>query len=132
MKQYILFFSLLLLTSCREEIIAPDSTLSNINQPSKNESSSSYSFDLSANDLTIIVNEGIDFGTNRFRLICNLKSNSQGYVQVRVTDKDGLLYKRILTSTVNVFENISGNPQFVFIQFVNFTGEFSLSLKETF
>lgn len=140
MKQNIKSISFFILVSflavsCREEIIAPDTYATNVNEPILVNEANTYSFVINAQNISIDVTNTTRLNSNMSRVSITIVDYSSGYVSVRIVDRQtnnrfsyfGNEDERLFT------ESLSGYvPASVRIKAVDFTGKLKIELIKTF
>lgn len=76
--------------SCREEIIAPDNLVGNINEPVQLRERNSYVFLLNAENLTMGLSVPLYFSSARTRFNVSLIGYESGYANISVQDVNNL------------------------------------------
>ena len=134
-KIKIFLFSLLLLfVSCREEIIAPDNSTGNINEPFLTRTSNSYIFSINASNITATIDDNTFLSTVKANIYSIIADYSAGYVEVEVkTSTNSVLYSEVFESdTRGTLKNINGfRPEIIAINFQNFTGKLKVTLSSS-
>lgn len=122
------------ITGCREDIISPENTGGNVNEPVLSTSRDIYSFSLNAQNITESVTNNSDLNTFFNQLYISISDYQSGYVDVRVINKGGdLLYQNRLNSNVNgLYTRINGAvPSRIEIEFNNFTARMKFEISPT-
>ena len=135
-KSYYFFILLLpiIICSCREDIIPPNSPVTNINEPVTSNSKNYYSFFVNAKNAsyTVVDHTYLDYGsTNLFYTVTN---HSGGYISLILTDNyNNVQYQEIISSNSSgTSKNIKeANPDIVEIIFYNFTGQLQIQITST-
>jgi len=131
-----LFVTVILLSiSCREDIIAPDNFVTNVNEPILINESNSYSFVINAQNISIDVVNNTNFSTNTSRISITIVDYSSGYVSVRIIDKQsnnrfsyfGNDDQDFFTEALNGYV-----PASVGIKAVDFSGKLKIDMNRTF
>ncbi len=84
---YFVVTVLLLIISCREDIIVPDNLATNVNEPILLNESNSYSFVINAQNISIDVVNNTNFSANTSRISITIVDYSSGYVRIKIIDK---------------------------------------------
>ncbi len=127
----LVFFISLLFSSCRDEIISPDSPAGNINQPVQIKSNSLYTFILSANNLSTTIIDYPELSGTRPTLNISLNNFEQGQLSLNIYENPGrLVYQTVLTGKINPFSAIleSVHADRIEINFISFTGNLKIQL----
>lgn len=122
---------LILLTNCREEILAPGNDTGNINEPIQDNRANYYSLIIHAEDLTSDISAITSFNLSSTRTLLTVSEFNDGSIYFKIKDKQGvLLYNFSAESEVkNEFRKITnGIPGRVEISFKNFSGKMKFSL----
>ncbi len=130
-----LLLSIILLASCREEIIPPNNPAGNINEPVQSRTNTSYTFTINANNISRSVNNYLSLQSTTFRLYATVLDISSGSVQIYLLDSfNNTWYSRTLvTETKNSSEELSGiNLRQIQIKMNNFTGKLRIQLYSLF
>lgn len=133
-KTLTLIFSLLLIilfSSCREEIISPDSH-GNINEPLLTVTNNSYTFLIHASNMNTMVIDRTYLQFSKTRVYSLVTDHSSGYVGVKVqTNNDNVVFAKVYSSdTRGTFDNIEGSqPDVITFNFNNFSGRLRLQLS---
>lgn len=120
--------------SCREEIIEPGNFVGKVNEPVQLRESSSYTFLLNAENLTMNISAPLYFSSSRTRFNVKLAGYESGYTSVEVQDfnmverfsyfvaKDVSYHSELLDGYVPATINIRTN---------NFTGKIQIEFRKT-
>ena len=128
----ILFIVILIVTSCREDIIEPGNFKGNVNEPIQDNQMNNYSFLINAQDFSSSFSVSTNFNYNTSRILLNSSEIEKGLVTIVIKDDSGvLLFSSIVeTELTNKTEKISGAiPGKIDISFRNFTGKLKISLS---
>ena len=128
----ILFIVILIITSCREDIIEPGNFAGNVNEPIQDNQMNNYSFLINAQDFSSSFSVSTNFNYNTSRILLNSSEIEKGLVTIVIKDDLGvLLFSSIVeTELTNKTEKISGAiPGKIDISFRNFTGKLKISLS---
>lgn len=128
----ILFMVILIITSCREDIIEPGNFAGNVNEPIQDNQMNNYSFLINAQDFSSSFSVSTNFNYNTSRILLNSSEIEKGLVTIVIKDDLGvLLFSSIVeTELTNKTEKISGAiPGKIDISFRNFTGKLKISLS---
>jgi hypothetical protein len=134
---YIYFFVTagLLFISCREDIIAPDNFVTNVNEPILINERNTYSFVLNAQNISIDVVNSTHFNASTSRVSITIVDYSSGYVSVRIIDNQtNNRFSYFGNDDENFFsESLVGYvPASVGIKAVDFSGKLKIELYKTF
>ncbi len=127
----LVFFTSLLFSSCRDEIISPDNPVGNINQPVQIKSSSLYTFLLSANNLSTTIIDYPELSGTRPTLNVSLNDFNQGQLSLSIYENPGrLVYQTVLTKKIKPFSAIleSVHADKIEFNFISFTGDLKIQL----
>lgn len=123
---------ILIITSCREEIIEPGNFAGNVNKPIVENNDNYFSIILNANDLSTSYRSNTKFSFINNRTLLTISDLSNGSVRIIVKDKNGssLYFSSNQTEVINDSEQISGSiPESVEFTFSNFSGKLKFSLS---
>ncbi|HSP87801.1 MAG TPA: hypothetical protein VLN45_06690 [Ignavibacteriaceae bacterium] len=129
----ILFFLLLMFISCRQEIVPPDSSLENINEPQLTRTNSSYTFSINANRITETVIDNTFLNTFKSRVRPVISGHSSGSVEIIIqVDQNNILYSALFDDDTNgTFAELEGfQPKVIIFVFNNFTGKLKVNLTD--
>jgi hypothetical protein len=135
MRRYLYFFlipTVLFTGSCREEIIPPDNSGGNINEPSLFSSGSSYIFSINALNISTNFIDNIPFNAVRTRLYSLLEDHTSGFVEIKIrSHEQATLYSGVLYQNSKGYSlNVEGEDQEnILLRFVNFTGKLKIQLS---
>lgn len=125
----ILLISMVLLPSCREEVIAPGNPAGNVNQPVRLRSGSSYTFIINAVNISATVNDYSGVYSTHSQLVITLEDYLQGRVNFNIYDySNRLVYQKLLADNITPLStSLDGiTPDIVNISFINFTGKLKI------
>lgn len=135
--RYFFFFVIVIFlsSSCRENIIAPDSFATNVNEPILVNESNSYSFVINAQNISIDVLNKTNFSAHTSRVSITIVDYSSGYVRIRIIDEQtnnrfsyfGNDDEESYTESLNGYV-----PASVGIRAVDFSGKLKIELNRTF
>jgi hypothetical protein len=131
LKLPIILLSLLLFSSCRQEIVPPDNPVGNINEPNLTRTSNSYIFSINAKNMTTTVTDDTFLNTFRARINSIIADHTSGSVQIKLQNyQDNILYSVVFDDNTNgSSSNINGQqPQKIMFVFNNFTGKLKVTL----
>jgi hypothetical protein len=122
---------MVLISSCREEIIPPGNPAGNINEPVLEKYIDYYSFKINASNLTLSMSDFAYFNALTNYLSFTLIDHNSGSVDVLIWNKSKSLYN---TRFSRDFERttivLDGNvPEFIQIKLNDFTGKISIQLS---
>lgn len=122
----------LLISSCREDIISPDNPSGNINEPVRLKSNTSYTFILSANDISTTIQDYTGLNSTHSVLIITLINYVQGNAALNIYQySKQLIFQKMMTDNVDQlsvrFDNV--NPYILKYEFTNFTGELKIQVS---
>ena len=130
-----IFFLLILVVSCREDIIHPDEFAGNINEPVQINSRNSYTFIINAKDLTMSISALALFNATLARISVTLIDHESGYVNVSVKDlNDVERFRYFADDDVSLFtEVIDGYlPNTIDIRMQEFSGKLKVQLSRAY
>jgi len=130
-----MFFLLILLVSCREDILHPDDFSGNVNEPVQINSRNSYTFIINAKDLSMSITALASFSTTFARISVTLVDYESGYVNVTVKDLDEIeRFRYYANEEVSLFtEVINGYlPNSIDIQMQELSGKLKVQLSRAF
>jgi len=130
-----IFFFLILIISCREDIIHPDELAGNVNEPVQLNSRNSYTFIINAKDLSMNISTLTSFNTTLARISFTLIDYESGYVNVSVKDFNEVeRFRYFADEDVNLFtEVINGYlPNTIDIRMQGFSGKLRVQLSRAF
>lgn len=126
-----LLFILILIPSCREDIIAPGNAAGNINQPVRLHDGSSYTFLINAEDISTTFKDFSGVKSTHSQLILSLEDYSQGQASFYIFDySNQLLYNRLMKANIKTISaSLEGRtPDIITITFKNFTGKLNIQV----
>lgn len=127
-----LVFCLIVISSCREEIIHPDSP-GNINEPLLTITNNSYTFVINAINMSNTVIDKTFLQAIKTSVYSIITDHASGYVEVKIlTSNDNVIFNKIYSDdTGGTFDNIDGfQPDKINLKFNNFTGQLRLRLSK--
>lgn len=136
MKKIILntavLFHLLLLNSCREEIIQPDNISGNINQPTRITEFNLYTFIINAYHANFTLTEATSFAFDKVNLIMTNIDYGNGVVKLNILNDESISYfeyfiNEELDSRIVSVEGFI--PSSIKIQLTDFTGKLKVQLS---
>ena len=130
-----LFSLLILLISCREDIIHPDEIAGNVNEPVQINSRNSYTLIINAKNLSINISALASFNTTLARISVTLVDHESGYVNVIVKDLNDIERFRYFVNTdVNLYtEVIDGYlPNSIDIRLEELSGKLKVQLSRAY
>ncbi len=131
---FVLFF-LILVISCREDIIHPDEFAGNINEPVQINSRNSYTFIINAKDLSMSISALASFNTTLVRISVTLVDHEAGYVNISVKDFNNIeRFRYFVEEDVSLFtEVIDGYlPNTIDIRMQELSGKLRVQLSRAF
>ena len=133
---YLIFvFSLLCLTSCREEIINPNNTGGNLNEPVLVTTNNSYSFFINAANISYNVTNSTYLTGSQNNLLFTVTDHSSGNINVTVFNPagDDVTEYNLNLNGSGYFINLSGTLiDKIKFNFNNFSGKFKLEIVSSF
>lgn len=127
----IILFSAFLLSSCREDVVAPGNPAGNINQPIRLKSNSSYTFIINAENITASLLDNSGITSRHSELFLSLDDYKQGRVNFNIIEySNQLVYQKQLSDNLSQMTvSLEGNtPDIINISFSNFTGKLKIQL----
>jgi hypothetical protein len=127
-----ILFLLILVVSCREDIIHPDEFAGNINEPVQINLRNSYTFIINAKNLTMNISALTSFNTTFARISVTLIDHESGYVNVSVKDlNDVERFRYFADDDVSLFtEVIDGYlPNTIDIRMQELSGKLKVQLS---
>jgi hypothetical protein len=117
--------TLLLFSSCREDIIPPGNEGGNINQPVRLKEGNSYTFILNADNISTTVMDYSGLNSIHTVLLLSVDKYKQGQATFNIYEySDRLVYQKLMTSDVKQIaarlDDVS--PDIIKINFIGFTG----------
>lgn len=119
--------------SCRQDIVPPDNPAGNINEPFFSRTNFSYTFTINADRITRKVVDYTNLNSTRSRFFLVIDDHSSGSVEIEIHDDENyIIYTSLFeTGTSGVFREIEGyEPDFITLNFIDFTGKFRITLTE--
>lgn len=133
MKVFILSIIVLLVTSCREEILEPYNPAGNINQPFQEKKLNYFNIVMTASNLTYEFETDLNFNSSESRIQISVVDREKGNVTVNVLNVNrNLIYvASIETESADLVDRIYGNiPDKVKISFKDFSGKLRVQLSK--
>ena len=130
-----IFFLLILVVSCREDIIHPDELAGNVNDPVQLKSSNSHTFIINAKDLSMSISALTSFNTTLARISVTLVDHEAGYVNISVKDFNNIeRFRYFVDEDVSLFtEVIDGYlPNTIDIRMQELSGKLRVQLSRAF
>ena len=134
-RLFFLFFILIIVASCREDILNPDDFAGSINEPVQINSRNSYTFIINAKDLSRSITALASFNTTFTRVSVTLVDYKSGYANVTVKDLDEIeRFRYFANEDVNLFtEVINGYlPNSINIRMQDLSGKLKVQLSRAF
>jgi hypothetical protein len=122
---------LVLIPSCREEIIAPGNAAGNVNQPVRLQSGSTYTFIINAENLSTSFRDYPGVNSTHAQLILTLEDYSKGQATFYIFDySNRLLYNKVIKDNFKTISaSLSGRtPDIISVNFSNFTGKLKIQV----
>ena len=126
-----LLIILILIPSCREDIISPGNSAGNVNQPVILKSGLSYTFLINAENISTSFRDFSGLSSTRSHLLLSLDDYSQGNANIFIFDySNQLLYNQLLKENVkSTTISLAGRtPDIISISFTNFTGKLKIQV----
>ena len=126
---------LILVISCREDIIHPGEFAGNVNEPVQINSRNSYTFIINAKDLSMSVSTLASFNTTLTRISVTLIDYESGYVNVSVKDlNDVERFHYFADENVSLFTEVIGGylPNSIDIRMQELSGKLRVQLSRAF
>ncbi len=126
-----LLLILILIPSCREDIIAPGNAAGNINQPVTLQSGSSYTFLINAQNISTTFRDFSGIYSTHSKLILSLDDYSFGQASFYIFDNSNqLLYNKLMKQNIKpISASLEGRtPDIISITFTNFTGKLKIQV----
>ncbi len=120
---------LVLFSSCREDIIPPNSPSSNLNQPVRLISSGSYTFILNANNVSSTYNDYSGLIGNHSLIHISLTDYKNGTVFLHIYNKsEETIFQKAMSINIDEFTEYvdNENPTIVQMIFNDFTGNLKI------
>ncbi|NNG27479.1 MAG: hypothetical protein HKM87_08130 [Ignavibacteriaceae bacterium] len=130
-----ILFLLMLVVSCREDILHPDDFVGNVNEPVQLNSRNSYTFIINAKNLSMNISALASFNTTLARISVTLVDYESGYVNVTVKDLDEVeRFRYFANEDVSLFtEVINGYlPNSIEIRMQELSGKLRIQLSRAF
>ncbi|NWF89416.1 MAG: hypothetical protein HXY50_08120 [Ignavibacteriaceae bacterium] len=127
----VIIFTMLVITTCREEVISPRNNSGNINEPYKSSIRNSYTFILNAENLSQLV---VDYPTINYfssRIFISVLDYSSGSFEVVLFTKSReIVYSTKLSEeSSGKYASVDGvRPEIVEFKFNNFSGKLKFQL----
>lgn len=137
MKKSILFYLtgllliLILIPSCREDIIPPGNAAGNVNEPVRLKSGLSYTFLINAVNFSTSFRDFSGISSTHSHLILSLDDYSQGQANILISDySNQLLYNKLLKEDFQPTSiSLAGRtPDVIILSFTNFTGKLKIQV----
>lgn len=134
MKKLTLVFVILIVSfSCREEIIAPDNLVGNINEPVQIRDRNAYTFLLDAQNLTMSLSVSLYFSSARTRFNVRLVDYESGYTNVSAQDiSDVERFRYYVAEEVSYHTELLDGyiPTTININTENFSGKIKIEFRK--
>lgn len=120
-----------LLSSCREDVVAPGNPAGNVNQPIRLKSNSSYTFIINAENISTSLLDYSGITSRHSKLFLALDDYKQGRVSFNITEYSSqLVYQKQLSENLDQMTiSLEGNtPDIINIRFFGFTGKLKIQL----
>lgn len=134
-KKIIAFpFIVILLISCREEIVEPNNLVGKINEPVQIRENNSYMFLLNAENLTMNMSVSLYFNSSRTRFNVKLIGYESGYTNVVVQDyRDVEKFRYFIAREVSYHTELLDGyvPTTINIRTNEFTGKIQIEFRKT-
>jgi len=130
-----IFFLLIFVISCREDIIHPDEFAGNVNEPVQLNSRNSYTFIINAKNLSMNISALTSFNTTLARISVTLIDYEAGYVNISVKDLNSFeRFRYFADEDVSLFtEVINGYlPNTIDIRMQELSGKLRVQLSRAF
>lgn len=127
----VLFFTAVIFSSCREEIISPKNNSGNLNEPYKSSYQNSYTFILNAESISQTIVDYPRISYLNSRIFISVLDHSSGSVEVVILTKSReVLYRNRLADDNNGSYGIveGSKPEIIEIYFNGFTGKLKFQL----
>ncbi len=127
-----LLFLLIVLYSCREEIVDPTKSVGTVNQPVSLNYYNSYTFLIDAQDISFVQTDLTNITYNKSKITFSIKNYSSGYVGIKIIseNKSVIFYKYLgynVSDTTVFFTFVI--PEKIQLNFDHFTGKLKLNLS---
>jgi len=134
LKKLTLVFVILIVSfSCREEIIAPDNLVGNINEPVQIRDRNAYTFLLDAQNLTMSLSVSLYFSSARTRFNVRLVDYESGYTNVSAQDiSDVERFRYYVAEEVSYHTELLDGyiPTTININTENFSGKIKIEFRK--
>jgi len=127
------FVILIVSFSCREEIIAPDNLVGNINEPVQIRDRNAYTFLLDAQNLTMSLSVSLYFSSARTRFNVRLVDYESGYTNVSAQDiSDVERFRYYVAEEVSYHTELLDGyiPTTININTENFSGKIKIEFRK--
>ena len=127
---FLLLF-ILLLSSCREDVIAPGNPAGNINEPVRIKEKFSYSFYINAYNISTSVSDVSGISSTHSTVSVSLDDYTQGTASFNIYDNsNNLVYRKVFAENgIQISESLEGStPDLVWINFNHFTGKLQIKV----
>ncbi|RLC51602.1 MAG: hypothetical protein DRI23_04685 [Candidatus Cloacimonadota bacterium] len=128
-------FLLILIISCREDIIHPDEFAGIVNEPVQINSRNSYTFIINAKNLSMSNSALASFNTTLARISVTLIDYETGYVNVSVKDLDDVeRFRYFVDEDVSLFTEVFNGylPRTIDIRLQEFSGKLKVKLSRAY
>lgn len=132
MNKVFIIFIAFLLSSCREEIIAPGNPAGNLNQPVKEQFQNSYSFVMNAGNITYNLYDYMKFDNARTQIYISVLDYSSGSADVSLLSQyKHIIFNRKAESDITgEFKRLNNEiPEAIIINFQDFTGKIKITVS---
>ena len=122
---------ILLLSACREDIIAPGNPAGNVNEPVRIKAKFSYSFYINAVNVTTAVSDVSGISSIHSTVSVSLEDYKEGVASFNIYDNSSnLVYRKVIAENdLQISESLEGSsPEQVLINFTNFTGKLQIKV----
>ena len=133
-KTFFLSLLLLLSISCREEVIAPDTFVENVNDPVQIRENNSFILLLNADNFTMDLDVPSIFTSIRTRFSIKLVDYEDGYAKVSAQDHNSNQRFNYFAADEVIYDSelLDGYvPQNIKIRTYNFTGKLKIEFRKT-
>jgi hypothetical protein len=133
-KIFLLLLLFLFLISCREEVIAPDTFVENVNDPVQIRDYNSFIFLLNADNFTMDLEVPSIFTSIRTRFSIKLIDYEDGYAKVTAQDNNSNQRFNYFAADEVIYDSelLDGYvPQNIVIHTSNFTGKLKIEFRKT-
>lgn len=128
---WLLLGVIVLVYSCREEIISPNNNSGNVNEPYKSSKRNSYTFVLNAENISQSVIDYPDISYSSSRVFISVADHASGSVEIIVlTNSRDILYRSVVNEdNEGLYGTVQGiRPAIIEINLNNFTGKLRFQL----